>query len=128
MVGEVRPIIVETGEGGGAAVQWQGRMLQVRTQDLRRALVYAALLASPAFEMQDPRDPIVAFAESSQRGQVVRVGWVRIDMSQTQARNHPSGGDSSRTCGWLRAKASSCLLYTSPSPRDRTRSRMPSSA
>ena len=26
------------------------------------------------------------------------------------------------------AKARSCLLYTSPSPRDRTRSRMPSSA
>ena len=25
-------------------------------------------------------------------------------------------------------KASNCLLYTSPSPRDRTRSRMPSSA
>ena len=27
-----------------------------------------------------------------------------------------------------RAMAMSCLLYTSPSPRDRTRSRMPSSA
>ena len=27
-----------------------------------------------------------------------------------------------------RARAESCLLYTSPSPRDRTRSRMPSSA
>ena len=26
------------------------------------------------------------------------------------------------------AKAVACLLYTSPSPRDRTRSRMPSSA
>ena len=26
------------------------------------------------------------------------------------------------------ARASDCLLYTSPSPRDRTRSRMPSSA
>ena len=26
------------------------------------------------------------------------------------------------------AEASDCLLYTSPSPRDRTRSRMPSSA
>ena len=26
------------------------------------------------------------------------------------------------------AKAKTCLLYTSPSPRDRTRSRMPSSA
>ena len=28
----------------------------------------------------------------------------------------------------LKELASSCLLYTSPSPRDRTRSRMPSSA
>ena len=27
-----------------------------------------------------------------------------------------------------RGKAGGCLLYTSPSPRDRTRSRMPSSA
>ena len=27
-----------------------------------------------------------------------------------------------------REKAAACLLYTSPSPRDRTRSRMPSSA
>ena len=30
--------------------------------------------------------------------------------------------------GWGRVKAMICLLYTSPSPRDRTRSRMPSSA
>ena len=30
--------------------------------------------------------------------------------------------------GLLRADAGVCLLYTSPSPRDRTRSRMPSSA
>ena len=28
----------------------------------------------------------------------------------------------------VKAMAYSCLLYTSPSPRDRTRSRMPSSA
>ena len=28
----------------------------------------------------------------------------------------------------LKLKADGCLLYTSPSPRDRTRSRMPSSA
>ena len=30
--------------------------------------------------------------------------------------------------GWLVKPLDSCLLYTSPSPRDRTRSRMPSSA
>ena len=28
----------------------------------------------------------------------------------------------------IRIKSTACLLYTSPSPRDRTRSRMPSSA
>ena len=34
------------------------------------------------------------------------------------------------TCGFVESakKDSICLLYTSPSPRDRTRSRMPSSA
>ena len=29
---------------------------------------------------------------------------------------------------WDKTRVSVCLLYTSPSPRDRTRSRMPSSA
>jgi len=29
---------------------------------------------------------------------------------------------------WRKSKKKTCLLYTSPSPRDRTRSRMPSSA
>ena len=29
---------------------------------------------------------------------------------------------------YIEAPGASCLLYTSPSPRDRTRSRMPSSA
>ena len=32
------------------------------------------------------------------------------------------------TRGWMPAMASTCLLYTSPSPRDRQKSRMPSSA
>ena len=33
-----------------------------------------------------------------------------------------------RELGISRAEVYACLLYTSPSPRDRTRSRMPSSA
>ena len=47
--------------------------------------------------------------------------------AQPIADNPPRGG-----CGWTNAvrmaQAGGCLLYTSPSPRDRTRSRMPSSA
>ena len=38
------------------------------------------------------------------------------------------GQDVNAACGQLVSKYNSCLLYTSPSPRDRTRSRMPSSA
>ena len=38
----------------------------------------------------------------------------------------PTGGDSTRKA--LNVHHGVCLLYTSPSPRDRTRSRMPSSA
>ena len=37
-------------------------------------------------------------------------------------------GDSAPSLGALLGNAVRCLLYTSPSPRDRTRSRMPSSA
>ena len=33
-----------------------------------------------------------------------------------------------REAPFVRSPVSDCLLYTSPSPRDRTRSRMPSSA
>ena len=42
-----------------------------------------------------------------------------------------SGADYMMIARWTMAKeehAKNCLLYTSPSPRDRTRSRMPSSA
>ena len=41
------------------------------------------------------------------------LGWRWVAGIQTQGKNY---------------LASDCLLYTSPSPRDRTRSRMPSSA
>ena len=39
-----------------------------------------------------------------------------------------SGKERQRRAALLQALSKSCLLYTSPSPRDRTRSRMPSSA
>ena len=38
------------------------------------------------------------------------------------------GIDNNMRAEFFGPEASTCLLYTSPSPRDRTRSRMPSSA
>ena len=49
---------------------------------------------------------------------------------EKQARRDAESG-SSKPSGMkaaLKSQSDSCLLYTSPSPRDRTRSRMPSSA
>ena len=60
------------------------------------------------------------------------------DMMEEHVREHDSVGVVCFNCGYLpgpdgnkvvrTATTTTCLLYTSPSPRDRTRSRMPSSA
>ena len=43
-------------------------------------------------------------------------------------RENSIGGEGAKALGPHLSNLTSCLLYTSPSPRDRTRSRMPSSA
>ena len=56
-----------------------------------------------------------------------------INLAETGKHKNPfsrltKGLTSSEEEGFAIAQAKICLLYTSPSPRDRTRSRMPSSA
>ena len=50
---------------------------------------------------------------------------VYLDVKYAALLSSPSGDDMTK---YSLARAQGCLLYTSPSPRDRTRSRMPSSA
>ena len=89
--------VVELGDKDGdessaTTVKWQGISLQVRTQDFRRALIYLVHLAFPTVGIRDPRDLVVTFAESLQRGRQVRIGWVRIDLSQSKATDNPQSG------------------------------------
>src|SRR5664280_3033122 len=62
-------------------------------------------------------------------------GWIPDNgIGQAVTDNHSAGPSQAISIGGepvvvlQRPKSSDCLLYTSPSPRDRTRSRMPSSA
>ena len=62
-------------------------------------------------------------------GEFIILGGVKIDYEQGLEAH--SDGDvvlHALSDALLGAAALGCLLYTSPSPRDRTRSRMPSSA
>ena len=70
----------------------------------------------------------VAAAKVQLAGALREFGQEAEGMTVTQEaldyyEKHPADGK-----GLLRAHQWLCLLYTSPSPRDRTRSRMPSSA
>ena len=53
-----------------------------------------------------------------------------ISRNKKNYRSTKSGAGMTKAgvAAYRRANPGSCLLYTSPSPRDRTRSRMPSSA
>ena len=57
--------------------------------------------------------------------------WARKRKAQSMANEltqHSSSAPAGVNDAAKRARLDDCLLYTSPSPRDRTRSRMPSSA
>ena len=58
-------------------IRWQDRFLQVRTQDLRRALVYLVLLTQNTGNNYavDPTEVLMDFAEKQEHS-AVRVGWI----------------------------------------------------
>ena len=58
----------------------------------------------------------------------IGTGWKKEDLEKPQIMVESTYGDSHPGSGHLNLLVEDCLLYTSPSPRDRTRSRMPSSA
>ena len=57
-----------------------------------------------------------------------RVKGKKGDFISWQSLQHQFGGNLKELNNFRRKMLETCLLYTSPSPRDRTRSRMPSSA
>ena len=85
-------------------------------------LARLALLPALAAAACTTRIRVGTFDEATPGALAIMTDWLNDDANECWTfYRQPSGGLST-------AKLESCLLYTSPSPRDRTRSRMPSSA
>ena len=98
----------------------------------------AALLAQiKALRPQVARLVIVDNASTADLAAWCQTSAPQVDAVLRMEHNLGIGGAQNHGIAWARAQSAShvllmdqdsCLLYTSPSPRDRTRSRMPSSA
>ena len=78
-----------------------------------------------------PLNIIKPFGFSFQENKIRRAGLDYHDLASVSSYENWDefiSTNNNKNIAYLSAKGSNCLLYTSPSPRDRTRSRMPSSA
>ena len=91
-----------------------------------RILATSFVMALPLAQAADCGAPVIEVVDAAALKGIKRVAvtsfTVQYVTSQVWDTSFTSGGTGYGVKGPL------CLLYTSPSPRDRTRSRMPSSA
>ena len=85
-----------------------------------------------AVELTKSLDVLVARVtesiDSRARAHVQRVERLRARVDRLRAKVHDIGSSKSARTVMHAARYPDCLLYTSPSPRDKRQSRMPSSA
>ncbi|CAK0897272.1 unnamed protein product [Prorocentrum cordatum] len=64
--------------GPPVLVRWQGRVFQVRPQDLRRSLVYIVMFTNNIFFEAGSRDPVATIMSYADQldSKVARVGWL----------------------------------------------------
>ena len=108
---------------GFAATAWSAESLQDVMK--RRNLTQQDLLAAAkTYTPTGGRDEFLAFASGGQSGQMIVYGVPSMRILKYIGVFTPEPWQ-----GYgFDEESKACLLYTSPSPRDRTRSRMPSSA
>jgi len=112
---------INPGNSGGALIDSNGRLLGINTAILNNNQSGSAVgigFAIPADMAINIMNDIIT------SGQAIR-GWLGIE-ARTLDANIIKTYNLQNSSGVM--ITNTCLLYTSPSPRDRTRSRMPSSA
>ena len=103
---------------------FKGSLVDYRGDDLAALAIKAALAEVPELKVSEVEDLILGCAQPAgeQGYNMARPVTLLAGLSQA------AGTTVNRYCASSLQALRICLLYTSPSPRDRTRSRMPSSA
>ena len=103
--------------------------VSVRVEELIRA--FEDLVAVDHLNFDIPAGRMTGFVGANGAGKTTTmrmiVGVLKPTSGQVLWSGRPITAEDRRTIGYM-PEERGCLLYTSPSPRDRTRSRMPSSA
>ena len=118
---QARDVVIVDGVRSPMAKSKGGGFTNVRAENLSAALVEALFIRNPQVDKGDVEDIVWGCVNQTleQGFNVARsVGLLAGLPKQVAAQTV------SRLCG----SSMSCLLYTSPSPRDKRQSRMPSSA
>ena len=130
---QTREQLTDIGDAVGFKFDYFDEMKMVNTFNAHQALHLASLkgkkealklrlFAAFFSERKDVSDISVLIDEA------VAVGLEKEDIQQALAQQTYADEVRMEEQLWMQRGIQSCLLYTSPSPRDRTRSRMPSSA
>ena len=72
--------------------------------------------------------PVLGIIGGGQLGSMLSEAAKKVDIKTVVLSDDPDAPAKNFTNKFIYGDYGDCLLYTSPSPRDRTRSRMPSSA
>ena len=120
---------------GQDLLRLRGPSLRVARRAIQMVFQDPLACLNPALSVADAiADPLLihglcskAAARERARDLLEQVGLSPADQFQDRLPKQLSGGQQQRVA-IARALALDCLLYTSPSPRDRQKSRMPSSA
>ena len=116
------PTVTDTGPLGRA--EWVERPVDNGPdfEGVRDVNTKKWIQTGPNFEPESWKDKEYVIVD----GQQMHISAARTMMKSKQSQGYVQNEEQGESTKWNRVI--SCLLYTSPSPRDRTRSRMPSSA
>ena len=117
---------INQGNSGGPLFNMDGDVVGINTAILGQSGSIGIGFAIPSNSAQKVINQLIEFGETKRGWLGVRIQTVTKDIADVEKLDEPRGALVASVAE--NSPSDNCLLYTSPSPRDRQKSRMPSSA